>query len=495
MRIEAALALGCFGALAERGPPIKARSCRLTGILFLSLSLAGSTIRCGGGSSGGSPPPPAIGVELTPAAPQLVNLSQTLQFAATVSNTTNTAVTWSVTGAGTVSTSGLYTAPNDLPPNTSATVTATSQADSFESASVTVTITSNEVMGTPTAQSLTTSTGGQIQFTATVTGSSKDTGLIWGANGVQGGNSTIGEISASGLYTAPATVPSPNTVTVTASSAADPTKSASAQVTINPGEPAVTLNTPTPGATQLSGYAYNFAPGDEIVIYVLTNQWYVQPYVDAPFTTISPDGSWTSYTHPWQSIVVLLIDPANYTPAPTEITDPALDPGVIAWTEYPLGPVSVSFSGRTWGIKTTGTAQGDQFDPGPNFWSADPSVVNVAADGLHLKITQINGMWQCGEVYLLESLGYGTYTVQVRSHLDNLDQNTVAAPLFIYAAENQELDIEYSGVGGLIPSERAETRTRPAKQGHRSFRRNRLIPCSADVIPRCQSHCHSTQEG
>jgi hypothetical protein len=148
----------------------------------------------------------------------------------------------------------------------------------------------------------------------------------------------------------------------------------------------------------------------------------------------------------------LLVNPANYTPAATEITNPVLDPNVLAWTEYPPGPVSVNFSGRTWGIKVTGTAQSDQFDPGPNFWSNNSSVVNVAADGLHLKITQINSEWQCGEVYLLQSLGYGTYTVQVSSHLDQLDQNTVAAPLFIYAAPGQELDNEYSGAGGLIPN-------------------------------------------
>ena len=221
----------------------------------------------------------------------------------------------------------------------------------------------------------------------------------------------------------------------------------------SPGQPAVTINPPTPGATQLSGHAYHVDPSKiKVVIYVLTNEWYVQPFVDAPFTNISTDGSWTSSTNPWSSIVVLLVDPANYTPSATEITNPALDPGVLAWAVYPPGPVSVNFSGRTWGIKTTGNVSGYQFDPGPNFWSNDPSVVNLAADGLHLKLTQINGVWQCGEAYLTESLGYGTYTVQVGSHLDQLDQNTVAAPLFIYAAPGQELDNEYSGAGGLVPS-------------------------------------------
>jgi uncharacterized repeat protein (TIGR03803 family) len=240
-----------------------------------------------------------------------------------------------------------------------------------------------------------------------------------------------------------------NSCTVTMNSA----RTATANFIQNMGQPSVTLDTPAAGATQLSGYAYNVDPTQiKVVIYVLTNEWYVQPLIDAPFTNISADGSWTSFTNPWSSIVVLLVNPANYTPAATEITNPALDPNVLAWTVYPSGPVSVSFSGRTWGIKTTGNAAGDQFDPGPNFWSNDPSVVDVAADGLHLKINQINGIWQCGEVYLTQSLGYGTYTVQVASHLDQLDQNTVAAPLFIYAGINQELDNEYSGPGGLIPS-------------------------------------------
>ena len=221
----------------------------------------------------------------------------------------------------------------------------------------------------------------------------------------------------------------------------------------NGGAPSVTLNTPAPGATQLSGNAYNVDTNTiKVVIYVLTNEWYVQPFVDAPFTNISSDGSWTSSTNPWSSIVVLLVNPANYTPQATEITNPALDANVIAWTVYPAGPISVNFGGYTWGIKTTGNVAGDQFDPGPNFWSNDTSVVNVAADGLHLQDTEISGMWQCGEVYLTRSLGYGTYTVQVSSHLDQLDQNTVAAPLFIYVGPGQELDNEYSGAGGLVPS-------------------------------------------
>jgi uncharacterized protein (TIGR03437 family) len=220
------------------------------------------------------------------------------------------------------------------------------------------------------------------------------------------------------------------------------------------GQPSVTLNTPAAGANRLSGHACNVDPAKiKVVIYVLTNQWYVQPLANAPFTTIAMDGSWSNSTNGWSSIVVLLVDPANYTPAATAITNPALDRGVLAWAEYPQGPIRVSFSGYTWGIKVTGNNNSSySFDPGPNFWSNDTSVVQVATDGLHLRNVQFNGNWQSGEVYLTESLGYGTYTVQVASRLDQLGLNTVAAPLFLYTAPGQELDNEYSGVGGLIPS-------------------------------------------
>ena len=67
------------------------------------------------------------------------------------------------------------------------------------------------------------------QFTATVTGTS-NTSVVWKVNGIAGGNTTVGRVSQSGVYTAPRRVPSPATVTVSATSVADPTKSASAQV-------------------------------------------------------------------------------------------------------------------------------------------------------------------------------------------------------------------------------------------------------------------------
>ena len=69
-------------------------------------------------------------------------------------------------------------------------------------------------------------------FTATVANAA-DTTVTWQVNGVVGGSATVGTITATGLYTAPASVPSPATVTVSAVSNQDATRSDSASVTIS----------------------------------------------------------------------------------------------------------------------------------------------------------------------------------------------------------------------------------------------------------------------
>jgi len=65
------------------------------------------------------------------------------------------------------------------------------------------------------------------QFTANVTGDSKALGVTWSVDGVAGGNAAVGTISSSGLYMPP---PSAGAHTVTATSAADNTKSASSSI-------------------------------------------------------------------------------------------------------------------------------------------------------------------------------------------------------------------------------------------------------------------------
>src|SRR3982074_163367 len=78
-----------------------------------------------------------VSVSISPSA-QTLTSSGTQQFTATVSNSSNSAVTWSAS-LGTISTNGLFTAPR-VKANTTGTVTATSVADRTKWASASVTV-------------------------------------------------------------------------------------------------------------------------------------------------------------------------------------------------------------------------------------------------------------------------------------------------------------------------------------------------------------------
>lgn len=76
-------------------------------------------------------------------------------------------------------------------------------------------------------------TGGAQSFTATVANTTDDS-VTWEVNDIAGGNSTYGTISTTGVYTAPATVPTGATVTIKAISSVDQTVMSISQVTISP---------------------------------------------------------------------------------------------------------------------------------------------------------------------------------------------------------------------------------------------------------------------
>ncbi len=96
----------------------------------------------GGASASLSWTTPQVNVSVTPAT-ATVAAGQTLQLAAAVSGTANSQVNWTVSpqAAGTVSSTGLYTAPAAVPSQQSVTVQATSTADPTKSASATLTLT------------------------------------------------------------------------------------------------------------------------------------------------------------------------------------------------------------------------------------------------------------------------------------------------------------------------------------------------------------------
>lgn len=84
-------------------------------------------------------PPPPISVTISPTSASL-RVGRTLQFKATVNNSTNQTVTWSAT-AGTIGAGGLYTAPSSVPSPNPVTVKAVSAADITKSQTATVKIT------------------------------------------------------------------------------------------------------------------------------------------------------------------------------------------------------------------------------------------------------------------------------------------------------------------------------------------------------------------
>ena len=219
----------------------KRKSVNLLTFCAILIALGMSVLQsfgCAGVSTTQQPIPVGVTISPTSAA---VAVGGTQQFSATVQNTSNTAVTWQVNGVmggnaavGMISGSGLYTGPAAVPSPATVTVTAVSQADTTKSASAQVTITAASAVSiTISPTSARVAVGGAQQFSATVQ-NTINTAVTWQVNGVMGGNATVGMISGSGLYTAPGAVPRPATVTVTAVSQADNTKSASASVTITP---------------------------------------------------------------------------------------------------------------------------------------------------------------------------------------------------------------------------------------------------------------------
>ncbi len=124
--------------------------------------------------------------------------------------------------AGSLTATFTATAAGTIAGNQSATLTATINGSTQTAAVSLIAVTVTLNPPTTTAQNQ-----GTQQFVAIVTGSS-NTAITWSVS------PAIGSISSSGLYTAPQFVNSPSVVTVMATSAADPTKYASAQVSLQP---------------------------------------------------------------------------------------------------------------------------------------------------------------------------------------------------------------------------------------------------------------------
>jgi hypothetical protein len=171
----------------------------------------------------------------------------------------------------------------------------------------------------------------------------------------------------------------------------------------------------------VAGRVTGARPNQRVVLFARSDEgWWVQPDRSRPFTEIERDSTWKSSTHLGQEYAALLVD-ADYRPPATAEALPEIGGGIVAVTRVegsgkfvPPAPRTISFSGYDWLVRQTKNDRHgmNEYD-GRNVW--------VDHDGhLHMLLTERDGQWTSAEVRLTHSLGYGTYSFDVRdtSQLD-----------------------------------------------------------------------------
>ncbi|WLT31181.1 glycosyl hydrolase family 28-related protein [Geothrix sp. PMB-07] len=216
---------------------------------------------CGGESvpAKGSAASVSVTLDANPKTP--ITQGGSVSFTATVSGSANTAVTWTVdnvvggnTTVGTLVGAGVtatYTAPATAGAHT---IKATSAADPSKSASVDVTVTASLVQVSLNPVTATLASGATQAFTVTVSGTT-NAAVTWSVDGVTGGNASAGTLAGTGAtvtYTAPT---APGGHTIKATSAADPSRNATASVTVTGTSSSVTGVSVSPGTLSLTAGA------------------------------------------------------------------------------------------------------------------------------------------------------------------------------------------------------------------------------------------------
>jgi hypothetical protein len=227
------------------------------------------------------------------------------------------------------------------------TLTVTDDGGRTDTASVTVTSTSASTTApanasasncltpmtvvslTPHGPSVLAGTGTQA-FTASV-GDASNTAVTWQVNGIAGGNTTYGTISAAGLYSAPAVIPNPATVMVTALSVADTTRSAWTQLTIT--SPTVSVSVSPATASVVIGATQSFSATVTGTSNNTVN-WQVNGVAggNATFGTISSSGVYTAPT--------TVPSPANIAITAVSAADPAVTGTAQVTVTAPSNPLS-----------------------------------------------------------------------------------------------------------------------------------------------------------
>src|SRR5579862_3746362 len=173
--------------------------------------------------------------------------------------------------------------------------------------------------------------GASVQFAATVQNAGP-AAVNWQVNNTPGGNSTLGTIGSSGLYTAPASVPNPPTVTVTAVSQSDAAQTGSSSVTI---QSLSAIQGPLSLSPALSSVTTSQTLQLQVLTAGVTNNlvnWSVDgvPGGNATYGTILASGLYTPppAAGPHVILAILQANPNAIGSAQVEVT--AL-PGMLTW--------------------------------------------------------------------------------------------------------------------------------------------------------------------
>jgi hypothetical protein len=318
-----------------------------------------------------------VTVEVTPAMSAL-RVGTTRQFQAVVRGSANQAVTWSVEtpGGGTVSATGLYTAPA-MPGVFTLKAQSTVDATAFATAVVAVqTAPIIAVSITSPATTQTVPQGGTLQLTASVTGTPNTT-VTWTSSG--------GSVSGSGLFTAPVGVAAPGTYVVTATSQADPTQSASATVIVPP----ITVTVTPATATVVAANTTNATPTSRTFTATVTGAVNAQvswSVLEAGGGSIGTGGTYQapSVAGGYTVVARSVVDPSaqgtarvTVTPVPVVVSISPRNPTVAlgSITAFSATVANAVTTGVSWSIADGGV--GGQVDQAGNYTAPPRSGVDV----------------------------------------------------------------------------------------------------------------------
>ncbi|MDE3136444.1 MAG: hypothetical protein KGL59_07705 [Acidobacteriota bacterium] len=298
----------------------------------------------------------AVAVTLSPLS-AVVAVNRRVSLSASVQPTTNQAVTWTVGGitngnttlgeiclagsnpcsppSGAVSGAVDFLAPAAVPSPADVYVTATSAADTSRSATGEIGIVAHPSVELSPVNSVV-APSGTVEFAATVSATT-NTSVNWQ---VSCASAACGSITSNGVYTAPGTAPTPNSITITATSQDDPTQSALATVALTS---AAAISGISP-ASVTAGAANSFALASSGYDFVATSP--------GPGTTILVNGASRATTCASASACSVTIDPSDVSAAGT-VTIQAQNPDgtlsntlplIVVPPDGPASPVSLSGS-------------------------------------------------------------------------------------------------------------------------------------------------------